>query len=76
MEKSTIEQLEEFKKIIERNNERINSLSNMIITDKKIREKVEQIAEFKEKAQETIMADGIKIDNLEKDFYENIYPRN
>ena len=59
-------QIEEFKqKIIE--------LSNLIVTDKAIREKVNQIAEFKEKAQETIMTDGIKINMLEKDFYENIY---
>ena len=52
---------------------KILELSNLITTDKTIREKVEQIINFKEKAQETIMTDGIKIDNLEKDFYENIY---
>ena len=73
MEKNTIEQLEEFKKIIERNNERINSLSNMIITDKKIREKVEMLIEFKNKNQEIIMTNGIQIKNLDRDLYDNIY---
>ena len=73
MEKNTIEQLEEFKKIIQRNNERINSLSNMIITDKKIREKVEMLIEFKNKNQEIIMTNGIQIKNLDKDLYDNIY---
>ena len=49
-------------------NQKIIELSKLIVTDKKIREKVEQIAEFKETAKETIMTDEIKIDNLEKDF--------
>ena len=73
LEKSTIEQLEEFKKIIEKNKERIYSLANMIVTDKKVREKVDMLIEFKNKNQEIIMTNGIQIKNLDKDLYDNIY---
>ena len=72
-EKYMNDNINKFSIQIEEFNRRIIDLSNLIITDKKIREKVEQFAEFKEKVQETIMTDGIKIVNLEKDFYENIY---
>ena len=72
-EKYINDNIKKFSIQIEEFNQRIIDLSNIIITDKKIREKVEQIAEFKDKVQETIMTDGIKIDNLEKDFYKNIY---
>ena len=67
------ETLEKFSSKIERFDKKIVELSNLIVTDKAIREKVEEIIEFKEKAKETMMTDGIKINNLEKDFYENIY---
>ena len=72
-EKYMNDNIQKFSIQIQEFNRRIIDLSNLIITDKTIREKVEQIAQFKEKAQETLMTDGIKIDNLEKDFYENIY---
>ena len=45
----------------------------MIITDKKIREKVEMLIEFKNKNQEIIMTNGIQIKNLDRDLYDNIY---
>ena len=67
------ENVEKFSFQIEGFNQKIIELSNLIVTDKSIREKVEQIIEFKGKAQDTIMTDGIRIDNLEKEFYENIY---
>ena len=70
---NTIEQLEEFRKKIEKYSEKINSLSNMIITDKTIREKVELLLQFKDKNQELIMTNGIKLKNLDKDVYDNIY---
>ena len=73
IEKNTISKLEEFNKQIDKYSEKINSLSNMIITDKRIREKVEMLIEFKNKNQEVIMTNGIKIKNLDKDLYDNIY---
>ena len=73
IEKNTILKLEEFNKQIDKYSEKINSLSNMIITDKRIREKVEMLIEFKNKNQEVIMTNGIKIKNLDKDLYDDIY---
>ena len=72
-EKFVSENIENFSVQVEGFNNRIIELSNLIVTDKAIREKVDQLIEFKEKSQETIMTDGIRIDNLEKDFYNNIY---
>ena len=51
-EKYTIEKIEEFNIKIQKFSENINNLSNMIITDKTIREKVESLIEFKNKNQE------------------------
>ena len=45
----------------------------MIITDKTIREKVESLIEYKTKNQEIVMTNGIKIDNLDKDLFNNVY---
>ena len=45
----------------------------MIITDKTIREKVESLIEYKNKNQEIVMTNGIKIDNLDKDLFNNVY---
>ena len=73
IEKNTVSKLEEFNKKIDKYSEKINSLANMIITDKRIREKVEMLIEFKNKNQEIIMTNGIKIKNLDKDLYDNIY---
>ena len=67
------QRIEEFENRIEKFNERIISLSNMIITDKTIREKVESLIEYKTKNQELVMTNGIKINNLDKDLFENIY---
>ena len=72
-EKYTMEKLEEFSKKIDKHTEKIDSLSNKIITDKSVREKVESLIEFKNKNQEIIMTNGIKIQNLDKDLYSNIY---
>ena len=72
-EKYTIEKIEEFNIKIQKFSENINNLSNMIITDKTIREKVESLIEFKNKNQELMTTTGVKIDNLDKDLYNNIY---
>ena len=65
--------IEEFENKIEKFSEKIMSLSNMIITDKTIREKVESLIEYKNKNQEIVMTNGIKINNLDKDLFENVY---
>jgi hypothetical protein len=67
------EKIDKFSSQIEVFDQKIIELSNLIVTDKTIRKKVEEIIEFKNKAQENIMTDEIKLDNLERDFYNNIY---
>lgn len=67
------EKIEKFSSQTEGFGEKIIELSNLIVTDKTIREKVEQLIEFRKKTEDSIMTDEIKIDNLEKDFYNNIY---
>ena len=72
-EKYALEKIEEFNIKIEKYGEKIVNLSNMIITDKTIREKVESLIEYKDKNQEVVTTQGIKIDNLDKDFFNNVY---
>ena len=66
-EKYTIEKIEEFNIKIQKFSENINNLSNMIITDKTIREKVESLIEFKNKNQELMTTTGVKIDKKAND---------
>ena len=72
-ENHALEKIEEFNRKMEKYSEKIISLSNMIITDKTIREKVESLIEYKNKNQEIVMTNGIKIDNLDKDLFNNVY---
>ena len=72
-EKYALEKIEEFNIKIEKYGEKIINLSNMIITDKTIREKVESLIEYKDKNQEIVTTQGIKIDNLDRDFFNNVY---
>ena len=72
-EKYALEKIEEFNIKIEKYGEKIINLSNMIITDKTIREKVESLIEYKDKNQEIVTTQGIKIDNLDKDLFNNVY---
>ena len=69
----TKEKIEEFNLQIKKYSEKVMSLSNSIITDKAIRENVESLIEYKNKNQEIVMTNGIQLDNLEKEFYNNIY---
>ena len=69
----TLEKIKEFNIKMQKYSEKIINLSNMIITDKTIREKVESLIEYKTKNQEIVMTNGIKIDNLDKDLFDNVY---
>ena len=72
-EKHMKEKIEKFSVRIEKFNEKVIELSNLICTDKSIRDKVDTILEFKNKSQELIMTNGIKLDNIDKELHENIY---
>ena len=72
-EKYTMEKIEEFNIKIQKYSEKIINLSNMIITDKTIRDKVESLIEYKNKNQEIVMTNGIRLDNLDKDLFNNVY---
>ena len=72
-EKYALEKIEEFNTKIQNYGEQIINLSNMIITDKTIREKVESLIEYIDKNQEIVTTHKIKIDNLDKDLFNNIY---
>ena len=67
------EKIEKFSHQIQKYSEKIIELSNLICTDKAIRDKVETIMEFKNKTEEKMMTNGIKVDNIDKDFHDNIY---
>ena len=71
-EESMTEKIEKFSIKIEKFSEQIIELSNLICTDKSIRDKVDTILEFKNKSQELIMTNTIQIKNLDKEFHENI----
>ena len=71
-EKYMTDKIEKFTIQIQKFHEKIIELSNLINTDKTIREKVDSFIEFKNKAQEILMTNGIRIDNIDKDFHDNI----
>ena len=72
-ERYTTEKIEEFSIKIQKFGEQIMNLSNMIITDKTIREQVEQLIQYRTKNQELVMTQGIKIDHLDKDIFNNVF---
>ena len=51
---------------------KITELSKLINTDKIIREKVEQLLEFKEKANDTMLTEKIRLDNFRNDLKSNV----
>ena len=72
-EKDVSDKIEKFSIKIDKLNEKIIELSNLISTDKSIREKVDSFMDFKIKTQETLMTDGIKLDNMDKYYHDNIH---
>ena len=71
--KYALEKIEEFNIKIQNYGEQIVHFSNMIITDKTIKEKVESLMEYKDKSKEMLTINKIKIDNLEKDLFNNVF---
>ena len=51
---------------------KIMELSNLINTDKTIRDKVEKLMEFKEKADESMLTEKIRLDNFRNDLNSNV----
>lgn len=71
-QKNITDKIEKFTIQIQKFNEKIIELSNLINTDKTIRDKVDTFIEFKKKTQEILMTNEIKIDNIDRDFHNNI----
>ena len=51
---------------------KIMDLSNLISTDKTIREKVDKLMEFKEKTEDTMLTEKIRLDNFRNDLNNNV----
>ena len=66
------EKLEAYEKRITTYENKIFELSKLINTDKTIREKVDNLMEFKEKADESMLTEKIRLDNFSKDLKSNV----
>lgn len=66
------EKLERFEQRITTYENKIMELSNLINTDKTIREKVDNLMEFKEKADEQMLTEKIRLDNFRNDLKSNV----
>ena len=66
------EKLEAYEKRITTYENKIFELSKLINTDKTIREKVDNLMEFKEKADESMLTGKIRLDNFSKDLKSNV----
>ena len=51
---------------------KIEELSKLITTDKTMKEKVEELLEFKEKTNDTILTEKIRLDNFRNDLKDNV----
>ena len=66
------EKIEAFEQRITTYENKIMELSNKINTDKTIREKVDNLMEFKEKADESMLTEKIRLDNFRNDLKSNV----
>ena len=66
------EKLEAYEKRIVTYENKIMELSNLINTDKTIREKVDNLMEFKEKTDDHLITEKIRLDNFRNDLKSNI----
>ena len=66
------EKFELYEKRINSYELKIEELSKLITTDKTMKEKVEQLLEFKEKANDTILTEKIRLDNFRNDLKQNV----
>ena len=66
------ERLDEYERRITTYENKIMELSNLINTDKTIREKVDNLMEFKEKADDHMLTEKIRLDNFRNDLKSNV----
>ena len=66
------EKLEVYEKRITTYENKIMELSNLINTDKTIREKVDKLMEFKEKTDDHLLTEKIRLDNFRNDLKSNV----
>ena len=66
------ERLESYEQRINTYENKIIELSNLINTDKSIRDKVDNLMEFKEKADDTMLTEKIRLDNFRNDLNSNV----
>ena len=66
------QKLQAYEKRIEAYEFKINELSKLINTDKTIREKVDNLIEFKEKIYDSITTEKVRLDNTRNDLNNNI----
>ena len=66
------EKLEAYEKRIVTYENKIMELSNLINTDKTIREKVDNLMEFKEKTDDHLLTEKIRLDNFRNDLKSNV----
>ena len=66
------EKLEEFEKRIEVNNQRLFKISQMVVDDRSIKEKIDNISQDKTEIKDQILKIGVKLDKLEKQYDEKI----
>ena len=66
------EKLDSYERRINIYESKIMELSKMINTDKTIRERVDKLVEFKEKVDDTMLTEKIRLDNTRNDLYHNV----
>jgi len=66
------ERLEEFEKRIETYNQRLFKISQMVVDDRSVKEKIERISQDKADLKDQMLTMGVKLDKLEKQYDEKI----
>ena len=66
------EKLDSYERRINVYESKIMELSKMINTDKTIREKVDKLMQFKEKIDDSMLTEKIRLDNTRNDLYHNV----
>ena len=66
------EKLEEFEKRIEVYNQRLFKISQMVVDDRSVKEKIDNISQDKTEIKDQILKIGVKLDKLEKQYDEKI----
>ena len=66
------EKLDKYEQRINLYEAKVLELSKLINTDKTIRDKVDTLMEFKEKVDDTLVTEKIRIDNVNKDLVKNV----